>query len=229
VIKVPNLFFGIKDDKYLIFDEHETVHFKTVRKKENDIIECTDGKGYYYKVKITQIGKKKSFGEILESKYIENNEKTFLSLFAPASRWERLRWLIEKSVELGVDNIYITKTAFSNRDYKDKVEKINMVIRDSAKQCVRFHFPNVDFINFKDIKNHVTKNTYFLDFNGQKLPSNISSDVSIIVGPEGGFSKEERDFLFSNFNAIRLGNKILRFETAAFVALSYFAIVLNKI
>ncbi|HCF38731.1 MAG TPA: 16S rRNA (uracil(1498)-N(3))-methyltransferase [Thermosipho africanus] len=226
---MPNLFFGIKDDKYLIFDEHETVHFKTVRKKENDIIECTDGKGYYYKVKIAQIGKKKSFGEILESKYIENNEKTFLALFAPASRWERLRWLIEKSVELGVDNIYITKTAFSNRDYKDKVEKINMVIRDSAKQCVRFHFPNVDFINFKDIKNHVTKNTYFLDFNGQKLPSNISSDVSIIVGPEGGFSKEERDFLFSNFNAIRLGNKILRFETAAFVALSYFAIVLNKI
>ena len=227
---MPNLFFGTPENNLLIFDEHETIHLKTVRIKENQLINCTDGNGYYYKVKITEIGKKKSFGEVLESKYIEReNTNKILTLFAPSSRWERLRWLIEKAVELGVDNIYIIKTKFSNRDYSKKSEKIKLVIRDSAKQCVRYKFPNFKFINFEDIPKFASKNTYYLDFEGNELPDKVESNISIIVGPEGGFSKEELEFLKKNFEGIKLGKKILRFETAAFVALSYFSISLKKI
>ncbi|ABR30131.1 16S rRNA methyltransferase [Thermosipho melanesiensis] len=226
---MPNIFFGIPKKDILIFDEHETIHFKTVRIKEGDIVKSTDGKGGEFLVKIEKIKKKKSFGTILESKYIEKDEKSNLVLFAPSGKWERLRWLIEKSVELGVDKIYITKTKYSNRDYRDKEEKISLVIRNSAKQCIRYHFPEFKFISFKEIEKYASINTYFLDFEGENIPEIIHPNTSFIVGPEGGFSEDEKKFLNVNFTPVVLGKKTLRFETAAFVFLSYLSIKLEKI
>ncbi|MBT1248503.1 MULTISPECIES: 16S rRNA (uracil(1498)-N(3))-methyltransferase [unclassified Thermosipho (in: thermotogales)] len=226
---MPNIFFGYKDKEKFIFDEHETKHFKTIRVKEGKIIKCTDGKGNEYTVKIEKIEKKKSFGIILESKHIEKLQEKNLILFAPSGKWERLRWLIEKSVELGVDKIYITKTKYSNRNYTEKPEKIELVIRNSAKQCTRVYFPDFRFITFDEIPKYATQKTFFLDLSGEKIPEKFDSSISFIVGPEGGFSPREKEFLTKNFTSVSLGKKILRFETAAFVFLSFVAIKLNKI
>ncbi|SHH29907.1 16S rRNA (uracil(1498)-N(3))-methyltransferase [Thermosipho atlanticus] len=227
---MPNIFFCTVDNENAFFDSHETTHFKVVRKKAGDIVICTDGNGNKYKVQIKQLGKKESFGSILESKYIgEEKNNSRLILFAPSGKWERLRWLIEKAVELGVDKIYITKTKFSNRDYSQKQDKINFLIRDSCKQCARFHFPKFEIINFNDITEVAPANTFFLDFNGKKIPEEIGNNVGLIVGPEGGFSEEEIKILKQNFVGIVLGRKILRFETAALVSLSYFSLKLSKI
>lgn len=226
---MPNIFFCTPEDKTAIFDEHETNHLKVVKKSIGDEVVCTDGKGYKYTVKLNEIGKKRSFGEILESKYIEDTNPLKLILFAPSGKWERLRWILEKSVELGVDKIFITKTAFSNRDYTNKKEKIKLVIRDSCKQCIRYNFPEFEIIDFVNIFRFTPKNTFFLDFNGEKFPENFEGDAAIIVGPEGGFTEEELTILRKNFKGLTLGKKILRFETAALVSLSYFAIKLSKI
>ncbi|MDK2885540.1 MAG: rRNA (uracil1498-N3)-methyltransferase [Thermosipho sp. (in: thermotogales)] len=226
---MPNIFYCTTKNEIAYFDEHETNHLKVVRKTVGDLIFCTDGKGHQYSVKLAEIGKKKSFGTILESKYIEDKNPFKLILFAPSGKWERLRLLIEKSVELGVDKIYITKTTFSNRDYSQKKEKIELVIRESCKQCIRYTFPEFEIIKFEEIFRLAPKNTYFLDFNGEKFPENIADDVALIVGPEGGFTEQEIIKLKENFKSLVLGKKILRFETAAIVSLSYFAIKLSKI
>ncbi|MBO8160922.1 MAG: 16S rRNA (uracil(1498)-N(3))-methyltransferase [Thermosipho sp. (in: Bacteria)] len=226
---MPNIFFCNIENDLAIFDEHETAHLKVTRKKPGDILICTDGSGNIYTVKLENIKKQKSFGKVLESKHIEEKSENKLILFAPSGKWERLRWLIEKSVELGVDKIYITKTRFSNRNYLEKTDKINLLIRNSCKQCVRYKFPSFEIINFPQIFKIAPPNTYYLDFNGQKFPEEIRNDVGIIVGPEGGFSKEETMELEKHFKGIKLGKKILRFETAAFVALSYFSVKLSKI
>ncbi|MCD6104361.1 MAG: 16S rRNA (uracil(1498)-N(3))-methyltransferase [Thermosipho sp. (in: Bacteria)] len=226
---MPNIFYCTIGDKAANFDEHETNHLKVVRKNVGDEVFCTDGKGYKYTVKLNKIGKKRSFGQILESKYIEDRDPFKLILFAPSGKWERLRWLLEKSVELGVDKVFITKTAFSNRNYTNKKEKIELVIRDSCKQCIRYNFPEFEIIDFANIFKFTPKNTFFLDFNGENFPENIESDVALIVGPEGGFTEDEINLLRKNFKSLTLGKKILRFETAALVSLSYFAIKLSKI
>ncbi|QTA37130.1 16S rRNA (uracil(1498)-N(3))-methyltransferase [Thermosipho ferrireducens] len=226
---MPNIFFGNTKYDIIYFDKHETEHLKVLRIKLDDIVECTDGKGNLYKVKIKKIGKKESFGEIVESKYVGNKVNIKLTFFAPAGRWERLRWLLEKSVELGVDKIYIMHTEYSNRKYFEKMEKINLVVRDSCKQCVRYVFPEVRAISFSEVTKFAPKSTFYLDFNGKRFPEQFTGDVGLIVGPEGGFSSQEKEILQSRYIPVSLGDKVLRYETAALLGLGMLAYKLSKI
>ncbi|HOJ94105.1 16S rRNA (uracil(1498)-N(3))-methyltransferase [Fervidobacterium sp. 2310opik-2] len=228
MLSLPNIYFCIPKNDSVYFDEHEVTHMKVMRLKEGEIIEATDGNGGKYKVILKSIGKNEAYGNVLSYEFIEiTNNK--LVLFAPSGRWERLRWTIEKAVELGVDEIYVFNNERASRHYDDKQDKLELIVREASKQCVRYHFPTIKPIEFLDIFSLAPESTYILDFKGRKIPKRISKSVGIIAGPEGGFSKSELKLLKSKFKSICLGKKILRFETAIILSTGFFAMKLGKI
>jgi 16S rRNA (uracil1498-N3)-methyltransferase len=150
--------------------------------------------------------------------------------FAPVKR-AQTDWLVEKATELGAARLVpvMTQRTVAERVRLDRLESIAI---EAAEQCGRTRVPEVvepmklaRFIEELD----PARNLYFADeTGGEPLVGALrEGPAAILVGPEGGFTDEERAFVRgSGASAISLGPRILRAETAALAALSaYMALV----
>ncbi|PLV60031.1 16S rRNA (uracil(1498)-N(3))-methyltransferase [Thermotoga sp. KOL6] len=222
---MPHLFYGVVEGNRMLFDEREAHHMRVVRLKEGDTIETTDGEGFSYLCVIERLKKDGAIGTILKSEKKEEESLEKLKVMVPIGRWERTRLLIEKCVELGVDSILLHK--FQRSQHDPNIEKAKIVVREAAKQCRRYLFPEIEIM--KELS--FSGKTITLDLYAQKslLEVDPEGDLTIVVGPEGGFSEEERKILMSKTTMINLGRKILRFETAAILTVGYIALKKHKI
>jgi 16S rRNA (uracil1498-N3)-methyltransferase len=150
--------------------------------------------------------------------------------FAPVKR-AQTDWLVEKATELGVARL---APVITNRTVTERVklERLETIAIEAAEQCGRTRVPQIvepihlrRFVEELDPARHF----YFADeAGGDPLASSFREGPAVIlVGPEGGFTEEERSFVRgSGASAISLGPRILRAETAALAALSaYMALV----
>jgi 16S rRNA (uracil1498-N3)-methyltransferase len=150
--------------------------------------------------------------------------------FAPVKR-AQTDWLVEKATELGAARLVpvMTHRTVAERVRLDRLESIAF---EAAEQCGRTRVPEIvepmklaRFIEELD----PARILYFADeTGGEPLVSALrEGPAAILVGPEGGFTDEERAFVRgSRASAISLGPRILRAETAALAALSaYMALV----
>ena len=150
--------------------------------------------------------------------------------FAPVKR-AQTDWLVEKATELGAARLVpvMTHRTVAERVRLDRLESIAI---EAAEQCGRTRVPEIvepmklaRFIEELD----PARILYFADeTGGEPLVSALrEGPAAILVGPEGGFTDEERAFVRgSRASAISLGPRILRAETAALAALSaYMALV----
>ncbi|HOJ87780.1 MAG TPA: 16S rRNA (uracil(1498)-N(3))-methyltransferase [Pseudothermotoga sp.] len=224
---MPHLFFGKPVGKYIELDEHETQHLKVVRLKIDEPLLITDGEGNLYKCKLTQIGKDRSSALITESNKIEEKDIGLVVCVA-SQNWDRLRLLVEKSVELGVDKIIIYKSRRS-KSYLCKEEKIRLIIRDSAKQCFRCLFPDLELYEDLSFVKHQNKVIVLHQSGRLAKIDDFKANVTIIVGPEGDFEKTELDLLRQSGELLSLGRKILRFETAAILTVGMASFLNRKI
>lgn len=143
---------------------------------------------------------------------------------------EKMDWVIQKSVELGVASICPLLTQFSKIHLKaDRMEKRMQhwqgVILHAVEQCGRIELPTLENpISLNMLLSTPQLPIYYLDPKAANflLNSAISpSKMVLIVGPEGGLSPEELRSLKA-YGAVgaRLGPRILRTETAPLTALS---------
>jgi 16S rRNA (uracil1498-N3)-methyltransferase len=149
--------------------------------------------------------------------------------FAPVKRTQT-DWLVEKSTELGVARLIpvMTQRTVVERVRLDRLEGIAI---EAAEQCGRTRVPQiVEPMPLKRLIEEVdpARNLYFADEQGGEPAASSFAEgpALILVGPEGGFSEEERLLVRgSGALAISLGPRILRAETAALAALAaYMAI-----
>ncbi len=225
---MPNLFFGKERDGKIVLDEDETKHLKVVRIEEGDPVEVTDGEGMRYVCTVEKIRKKETICKILERYEVEREGEDKLIAVIPAGRWERLRLLIEKCVELGVDTLIVHRFKRSQRSYSS--EKIFNIVKEASKQCKRYLFPKIEISESLDEILKEGVKYYTLDPSGENIDSiDFEGDIGIITGPEGGFDEEERSFLRKKTAFISLGRKILRFETASILAIGFIALKKKKI
>ena len=146
--------------------------------------------------------------------------------FAPVKR-AQTDWLVEKATELGAARLVpvLTQRTIAERVRLDRMKSIAI---EAAEQCGRTIVPQTAeplplrrFIEELD----PARRLYFADENGgNSLASSFApGPAAILVGPEGGFTDEERDFIRgSGAVAISLGPRILRAETAALASLAAF-------
>ncbi|HEX5259785.1 MAG TPA: 16S rRNA (uracil(1498)-N(3))-methyltransferase [Sphingomicrobium sp.] len=144
--------------------------------------------------------------------------------FAPIKRTQT-DWLVEKATELGAARLVpvMTQRTVAERVRLDRLESIAI---EAAEQCGRTRVPQIaepmplrHFVEERDRARHF----YFADEGGGEPMAAAFREgpAVLLVGPEGGFTDEERSFVRgSGAVAISLGPRILRAETAALAALS---------
>ena len=124
--------------------------------------------------------------------------------------------IIEKTLaslnEIGLSKISFIYAKRSQKNFDINKERIKKIIIASNIQCGRTDFMQIDIKN--NIKEFIkeNENTNVLDFNGN---TKINSEINtVLVGPEGGYSNDEREIL-KNYNKISFKNNIiLRSENA---------------
>ena len=134
--------------------------------------------------------------------------------------------VVQKAVELGVREIVPFLSDHGNVEtiHKDRLEKI---VLESAKQCGRSVLPTVsDVLSLSDAIERAkgTDILFFYEFerNNRVKDQVLSYDeISVFIGPEGGFSEREKEtFVKANARVLTLGKRILRVATAVVSALT---------
>ena len=145
--------------------------------------------------------------------------------FAPVKR-HGTDWLVEKATELGVSRLIpvMTQRTVAERVRLDRLEGIAI---EAAEQCGRTRIPKIVELEKLDafLKSRDPERTlYFADETGGEPVTStfMPGPACILIGPEGGFTGEERAAIRAapNAVAISLGPRILRAETAALAAVA---------
>lgn len=210
-----------------VLPEEESLHaVKVLRLQAGDLIIVVDGVGGYYKAKITLAHHKRCAFEILESQpeFGKRDYKLHIAI-APTKNMERLEWFVEKATEIGIDEITPIICRFSERKMV-KYERLEKIIVSAAKQSVKAYFPKLNSqCSFEDLMTNYQASQKFIahcyEQNKRLFQTEISksSDVLILIGPEGDFSEEEvQKAVALGFIPVSLGESRLRTETAGVVA-----------
>jgi len=217
----------ITDNLYTL-DEKESKHLiRVLRMKRGTSVRLIDGKGNLYEGVIDKADQKKCIIEI--SGVIRDFEKRNYYLhiaLSPLKNTDRFEWFIEKSVEIGIDEI--TPLICQHTEKQGiKTERVNNLIISAMKQSLKasktiFNKP----CHFSDfIENH-HEGTLMIahcneDFKRNKISAIYSKNenATILIGPEGDFSKDEIvSATRKNFIPVHLGSSRLRSETAGIAA-----------
>ncbi|MFY7671697.1 16S rRNA (uracil(1498)-N(3))-methyltransferase [Tenacibaculum sp. MEBiC06402] len=224
------LFFNptiTENTKEVLFNKEESRHIiKVLRKKQGDILQITNGKGYLFSAEIIIDSDKKCVAKIIDVQFKEKEWNYHLHIaIAPTKNIDRLEWFIEKATEIGIDEI--TPIICDNSERKVvKIDRLQKILLSAVKQSLKYTAPALnELTHFKDfIKDRTEENLLIAHCNeGEKtsLKSfNFKGDkIVILIGPEGDFSiKETQNAILQKFTPISLGESRLRTETAGVVA-----------
>ncbi|MEK6780720.1 MAG: 16S rRNA (uracil(1498)-N(3))-methyltransferase [Bacteroidota bacterium] len=209
----------------LTLSEDESRHaIKVLRSENGDILDLTDGKGSYFKVRITKVDVRNCVFEILERKKQPRKSFYIHIAIAPTKNADRLEWFVEKSVEIGVDKISFMVCKNSERKTIN-LERIEKIAVSAMKQSGQCWLPEV--ISVKPMTEIVSTSSSqkFIAYVDHSNPKHLKSvanpnqDYLVLIGPEGDFSDEELSLAEqAGFLKVSLGPNRLRTETAGITA-----------
>lgn len=186
-----------------------------------------------YLAEIQEIGAKEIICKVIE-KMASNEMSVNVTLFQGIPKSDKMEYIIQKSVELGVSEIVPTEmkncVAKINNE-ENKLTRWNKISETAAKQSKRSIIPKVESkISFDDLLNRIKEfDLVIVAYENEKHTSlkdvlqNCKGvkNIAIIIGPEGGIDTKELKLLEDNgVQVASLGKRILRTETAPIVMLS---------
>lgn len=217
----------------LTLGEEDSKHcVKVLRMVEGDTIEVVDGRGILYTCRITMAHPKRCAIEVLESNHQPPHwgHRIVLAI-APTKNLDRIEWLIEKCVEMGVDRIIPLRCHNSERTVL-KTERLKKIMVSAMKQSLKATLPQLDELTpIEQVLALPGDGTRCIAYCDALLPREQrrtlaaayrpGDDVMVLIGPEGDFSPEEvqqaRDH---GFVPVTLGESRLRTETAGLMAVA---------
>lgn len=224
-------YFGVKKDgKKLILNSEDFNHIKNVmRMKENDkVIVNYDGISY-----ICSLNKDLLSCEI-DSVFKQLNNKGRIIAYVPLLQEEKMSLVLQKGTELGVDEFVVVyfehcKFKLPKKDYEKKLLRWNKIVKEASEQSYRVNkvivreIIGIDQIVLNTnvnilcslVKNNVKHISDILN------TKNCNDTISLVFGPEGGFTnKEEEKLISKGFIRTSLGPNILRTETVIMFIMS---------
>ena len=190
---------------------------------------CSDNREF--EARITDVRKKKVSVSITAIEYVNRESPRQIHLAQAISKGDRMEWVIQKAVELGVTRITPIITAhcavrLDEARLAKKQQQWQAIAVSACEQCGRNVVPVIHpTLQFDAFIQHCASPLKFIlhptaAMSWQEI-STSEGEVTLLVGPEGGLSQEEiKRAQYQQFNALVLGPRILRTETAAIAALS---------
>ncbi|MCU0445272.1 MAG: 16S rRNA (uracil(1498)-N(3))-methyltransferase [Microscillaceae bacterium] len=207
--------------------EEESNHcLKVLRKKMGDIVHFTDGKGKLYQAKIINNHPKQCQLQIIDVLTDLPRRAFHLHLaIAPTKNIERMEWLLEKLVEIGIDEISFLHCEHSERKQLN-ISRLEKIAQSAMKQSLNLHLPIIQPLQkYGNFINAITAQQKFIAYLPETTPTLLkhqfepATGYCLLIGPEGDFSPQEvKMALTKGFVPVSLGSARLRTETAGLVA-----------
>ena len=207
--------------------EEEAAHsIRVLRLSVGSEIEITDGKGHFYKAEISSIAGKHCYVQAKET--IEQPKgwqgRVHIAI-APTKNIDRIEWMVEKAVEIGLDEITFLNCRFSERKVV-KTDRIERIVVSAMKQSLKpFKTQVNELVDFKKFIAQPTEGAKYIAhcYESEKLQLKdalqAGESATVLIGPEGDFSPEEVELAIkAGYRPVSLGNSRLRTETAGLVA-----------
>ena len=213
---------------------------RVLRKNVGDEVELFDGAGRHATAKVVAISKREVELRLLGDPIRTPKPNQRITLAVAPPKRDRFQWLIEKATEIGVERIIPIQTQRTVVvPGQSKLDRLQQTVIEACKQCRRdylLELLQVETLESLAIRLDVEKPKVVhgaissgtdgeRQFNGMKFSENIVA----VIGPEGGFTEDETEFLD------RLGSQpltvspfTLRTETAAIAIASILKFKLNS-
>lgn len=201
---------------------------QVLRLSINDEITLFNGDNCEYSANIVEIKKKTVVLRVTAVERVNRESGISIHLIQAISKGDRMDWVVQKAVELGVTCIQPVTTKRTNVSLSaDRFEKKLIhwqgIINSACEQCGRNVLPEllpvVSLESAVSVTHQSPTNKMILNPRSAQRIRDASFDCDsfvLAVGPEGGFDDAEVELLIqSGFGAYSLGPRILRTETAA--------------
>lgn len=209
---------------FVTLSNDESEHcVRVMRHREDDIVRVTDGRGHLAEAVIAEAHPKKCLLEIRQQ--ITDNLLTHNGLHlavAPTKNADRMEWLMEKAIEIGICSLTFLQCDHSERTHLN-LDRLQRLAIAALKQSQTTWLPELRMIKFTEFIQQnadiqADKFIAWCDENNQRqlvsAPRN-HSEMILLIGPEGDFSPEEiaaaRE---AGYVEVKLGDRRLRTETA---------------
>ena len=219
-----------RTDKISIDNKSKINHLRNVlRLKEGSKLDVFDGEGNSSICKIVSLEKKKIVLEQIGDIEFQQPERINLKVLMPYIKKENLFFAIQKVTEIGVSNISLFRPDNIDQSIKKKdLSKINEKALSIIPMACEQNGSNLvpDFQTYEDLSSAIAHDKFsiFFDLNATndfQSIKDVEDNITLITGPESGFSKREKELLNAKTSHnITLGKNILRAETAPITALS---------
>lgn len=229
-----NQFFikKLPDDLKRFFLEGGEHHHlaRVARVKAGDYIWLTDGSGRRLQAEVEKIGEEKTW--LRPVQIVEEALKTVIVLGLGITKPATLDFIVQKATELGVTEIKLLHTkrslAIASEKLEARIERWRKIAKEALKQAKGGILPAISLpLSLNEaILQSKTELKLYLDEESQVyfreiLTTGKPESVSLLVGPEGGWTEGEKQMLRnSGYQGLTLGGRILRTETAVISALA---------
>ena len=170
--------------------------------------------------------------------------KNDVTLLYTLAKGDKIDLVIQKATELGVKRIILLSSErcvvkWDEKDAEKKIARFQKIVKEASEQSHRIIVPEIlGVYPLNNIPSSLLADTNLFAYEKEagntdslyNLVLNNSSSISVLVGPEGGFSEKEADMMINKyyFHPVSLGKRILRSETAAIYAMSVISFLLEK-
>lgn len=224
-------------DGFATIEGSDVNHIRNVlrMKPGEEIRVCTDS-GRNYFCQITDLTESFVRAEILEKEAESTELPCRIYLFQGLPKNDKMEWIIQKTVELGVYEVIPVAmkncvVKLDDKKAKSKVTRWQAIAESAAKQSKRSLIPEVKqpmsykealaYAKELDVKLVPYENEHGMAGTKKAVEQIRKGDsIAVFIGPEGGFAPEEIELVRNEMNLISLGKRILRTETAAIATLA---------
>ena len=210
---------------------------RSLRMAVEDTLTICDEDGTEYFSKLTRIRDDECLAKIISQSAGTTESPVDITLYMAYPKGDKLETVVQKSVELGVSCIIpFESSRCIKRPAAEKLDKItdrlSKIAEEAAKQCGRSKLPKVSkMLKFSELTSKFdVYDLVLFCYEGDGATSlkktlneyrKSNGKIAVIIGSEGGFSKEEAETIISaGAKCVNLGPRILRCETAPDYCLS---------
>ena len=223
-------------DEIRILGEESRHLSQVLRLRLGDRIAVFDGSGEEHEAELLSVGKTEAVARRISTSVPDVEPPVEVTLLQGLPKSDKMDYIVQKAVELGVARIVPVRTEHVvGRDAHDmtgRVERWNRIAKEAAKQSRRTRIPQVMMpVSLQDAVRgyHGDLDVLLYEHERKKdlkallkwYTMNRYHRLSLLVGPEGGISPAEAEYLaLCGFQSVTLGSRILRTETASLAALA---------